>query len=88
MNWWEARLKEASYAGDYRVHVRYANALEADVDLSDLLDHQFYASLKGKERFAQVKGDAELPILVWPGDIDLAPEILFERTIQAAGKIL
>ena len=84
MHWWEAKLQEASYAGDYRVHVRYANALEADVDLSDLLDHVFYAPLKDKKVFAQVKVDEETPVLVWPNDIDLAPELLHERAMQAA----
>ena len=84
MSWWETKLKEVSYVGDYKVHVRYANALEADVDLSDLLIHPFYAPLKDKAVFAKVKVDDELPILVWPDDIDLAPELLYERAEQSA----
>ena len=86
MDWWKAKLQEASYVSDYRVHVRYTNALEADVDLSDLLTHPFYAPLKDKKIFAQVKVHDEMPILVWPDDIDLAPELLYERALQATGK--
>lgn len=83
MEWWNAKLTEAFYIADYRLHVRYADVLEADVDLSDLLGHPFYAPLKDKKLFAQVKVDSELPILVWPNDIDLAPEILYERATKA-----
>ena len=83
MEWWEVRLKEASYKDNYRVHVRYNNAMEAEVDLSDLLDHPFYAPLKDKSVFSKVKVHEEMPILVWPNDIDLAPEILYERAKQA-----
>ncbi len=86
MEWWEVNLKSARYAQEYRVHVRYERALEADVDLSDLLSHRFYAPLKDKKKFAKVRVDPETHVLVWPGNIDLAPEILFERAMQAAGK--
>ena len=86
MDWSNNKLQSVSYAGDYRLHVRYADSLEADVDLADLLEHPFYASLKDKARFAQVRIDPEVPILVWPGDIDLAPELLFERAKAQNGK--
>ncbi len=82
MNWWETKLTEASYLSDYRLHVRYANAMEADVDLGDLLDHPFFAPLKDKTLFAQVKVDDEVPVLVWPQGIDLSPELLYERVVN------
>lgn len=87
MEWWAVTLKEVSYVTEYRVHVRYSDALEADVDLSDLLDHPFYAPLKDKNIFAKVKVDAEVPVLVWPNDIDLAPELLYERAKQFNQKV-
>jgi Protein of unknown function (DUF2442) len=86
MEWWEVDLKSVRYASDYRVHVRYNRSLEADIDLSDLLKHRFYAPIRDKKIFAKVKVDAETGVLVWPGDIDMAPEITFERAVQAAGK--
>ena len=84
MDWWKAKLSDVRYIGDYRLHIRYAHELEADVDLGDLLDHPFYASLKDKEFFAKAKIHDEISVLVWPQDIDLAPEILYKRVIQAA----
>jgi hypothetical protein len=86
MDWWDSRLQDASYVGGYRVHVRYANKLEADIDFSDMLERPFFSPLKDKKLFAQVKVDEEVPILVWPGDIDMAPEITFERAVEAARK--
>jgi hypothetical protein len=91
MNWWEAKLQQVSYVNDYGIHVCYAaageaRAMEADVDLRDLLDHPFYAPLKDKNLFAQVKVDDEVPVLVWPQDIDLSPELLYDRVMQQAGK--
>jgi hypothetical protein len=88
MEWWQANLEEAYYASDYRVHVRYAESLEADIDFSDMLKHPFYEPLQDKKLFAQVRVDPETQVLVWPGEIDVAPEITFERAIQAAGKNL
>lgn len=86
MEWWKTKLKDVNYLGGYRLHVRYANALEADVDLSDLLEHPFYAPLRDKVMFAKAKVHEEIPVLVWPDDIDLAPEILFERTMRASAR--
>lgn len=85
MHWFDMRLKEVSYVGDYRVHVCYANALEADIDLSDMLEHPFYAPLKDPQLFAQVTVNPEVHVLEWPGEIDVAPEITFERACKAAG---
>ncbi len=84
MDWHDTRLKEASYAGDYRVHVRYTKAIETEIDFSDMLKHPFYAPLKDKSLFKQVRVDPETQVLVWPGDIDMAPEITFERAIKAS----
>ena len=83
MGWAETQLQDVLYVDGYRVRVRYRNALEAVVDLSDLLEHPFYASLKDPSLFSKVKVDEEVRVLVWPDDIDLAPEILFERALKA-----
>ncbi len=83
MDWWQTKLTDATYLSDYRLHVRYAHGLEADVDLQDLLDHPFYAPLRDKKLFAHVKVDEECRILIWPNDIDMAPEILYERAVKS-----
>lgn len=86
MEWWQANLEEARYESDYRVHVRYAENIQADIDFSDMLTHPFYAPLRNKALFKQVRVDPETQVLVWPGEIDVAPEITFERALQAVGR--
>lgn len=82
MEWWQVKLEQATYVAGYTLHVRYAGELEADVDLSDMLDHPFYAPLRDKKLFAQVRVDAEVPVLVWPNQIDLSPEFLYDRVLK------
>lgn len=86
MNWLDTRLTEASYAGDYRVHVRFGDTLEADIDFSDFLWGYYHAPLKDKALFAQVRVNPEVHVLEWPNGADMAPEITFERALAAAGK--
>jgi hypothetical protein len=86
MDWLDTRLTEASYAGDYRVHVRFGNALEADIDFSDFLHGHYHAPLKDKSLFSQVRVNQEAHVLEWPNGADMAPEITFERALQAARK--
>lgn len=85
MDWIDVDLKEAFYVGDYRVHVRYDNDLEADIDFSDMLNQPFFKSLKDQQLFSQVRVHDEVRVLQWPGNIDMAPEITFERALKAAG---
>lgn len=81
-----ARLMEASYAGDYRVNLKFADGVEGCVDLSDQLWGYYHEPLKDKELFAQVHIDPEVPVLVWPNGADMAPEIIYERAVEAARK--
>ena len=86
MDWIDVDLHEASYVDGYRVHVRYNNSLEADIDFSDMLSHPFFSPLKDRQLFSQVRVNPEVHVLQWPGDIDMAPEITFERAVEAARK--
>lgn len=88
MDWHDTRLTEASYAGDYRVHVRFGSTLEADIDFSDFLRGYYHEPLKDKALFAQVRVNPEVGVLEWPNGADMAPEITFERALKAAGKHL
>ena len=83
-----ARLIEASYAGDYRVHLKFEDGVEADVDFSDQLWGYMHAPLKDKALFSQVRVNPEVHVLEWPNGADMAPEITYERAVKAAsGKL-
>jgi len=79
-----ARLLEASYAGDYKVSLRFSDGISGCIDLSDQLWGEMFEPLKDKKLFAQLKVNPEIPVLVWPNGADLSPEFIYERTKQAA----
>lgn len=81
-----ARLMEASYAGDYRVNLKFSDGVQSCVDLSDQLWGYYHAPLKDKKLFSQLCIDPEVPTLVWPNGADMAPEIIYELALKAAGK--
>ena len=81
-----AKLIEASYAGDYRVSLRFADGVCGTVDLQSELWGEMFEPLKDKELFAQAHISPEIPVLVWPNGADFAPEFLYERTKQSANK--
>lgn len=70
-----AKLIEASYTGDYRVYLKFADGVQGEIDLSGELWGEMYEPLKDKTLFSQVKIDEEIPVLVWPNGADLAPGI-------------
>lgn len=81
-----ARLIKATYIGDYRVHLGFADGVEADVDFSDQLWGFMHEPLKDKALFAQVCVNPEVHVLQWPNGADMAPEISYEKALQALGK--
>ena len=79
-----SRLVEATYAGDYRVNLKFADGVEGCVDLSDQLWGYLHEGLKDKKLFAQLHVDEEVSVLVWPNGADIAPEILYERAVKSS----
>jgi hypothetical protein len=68
---------EARSIGGYRVHLRFDDGVEADLDFGELI--RFEGSLR---RFAtrraspNVRVDPELGSIWWPGGADLDPDVL------------
>lgn len=73
------RLIEARHVRGHVLHLRYADGLEGDIDLSDELDGEVFEPLKDVAIFRQFSFDPELKTLVWPCGADFAPEFLRER---------
>ena len=65
---------------DYRLHVRFIDGTEGEVDASRLLLSDtagVFAPLRDPARFAEVRVDDG--VVTWPGDLDIAPDAMYEE---------
>lgn len=58
----------------------YSDGAILDVDVGPLLDGPVFDEIKADPHaFAEVAVDAELGTVVWPGGVDLDPDVLYGR---------
>jgi hypothetical protein len=71
------RLVEARWTQGCSVWLRFKDGVAAEVDLSYLLDYGgVFAPLRDPEYFNKVTFDSEGNTIVWPNEVDIAPEAL------------
>lgn len=79
-------LIEVRPLGGHRVHLRFEDGVEADLDLGGLIRFEgVFAPLRDPARFAELRVHPELGTLCWPGGADLDPDVLYAR---ATGKAI
>lgn len=78
------RVVEARYVGDFTVHVRFADGIEGDVDLSEELHGEIFGPLKDLSYFRQFTVSDGLHTIIWPNGADFAPEFLYKKVRVAA----
>lgn len=66
---------------NYRIWVRFADGLEGEVDLSDLVGKGVFAAWDDPAEFRKVFIDPETHTVAWPGGIDLAPDALYQDLV-------
>lgn len=72
---------EATYRGEYLIHLRFSDGSQGTVDFSPWLDGPVFEPLKDREYFAQFFLDGGT--VAWPNGADIAPETLHEH-VQVA----
>jgi hypothetical protein len=77
------RLQSATYAGGYRIRLRFADGRAGEVDLEGELWGEVFEPLKDRALFARFRVDTELNTISWETGADLAPEFLYERAAQS-----
>lgn len=80
------RVERAEVRPGYRLHVRFRDGLEGEVDMSAMVRSPsagVFASLADPARFAEAY--VEHGVVTWPGEIDLAPDAMHEA-IKADGR--
>ena len=71
-------IVEARAVGGHRLHVRFEDGVEGEVDVARLVSFDgVFEPLRDEAEFAQVRVDAELGTVVWPGGADLDPDVLY-----------
>lgn len=79
------RIKHVKLLGGYRLYLRFTDGREGELDMTDDVRRftGVLAPLKDKQFFAQVSVDPEWGNLVWPGEIDLDPDVMYSRVTGA-----
>ena len=79
------RVTHVHYLKDYQLELTFTTGEIGMIDFSN--DVQRFsgvlAVLRDKSIFAQAKVDFESGTLVWPGDLDLDPDVLYARATGA-----
>ena len=74
-------VKDAIPCGGYKIAVRFRKGSCGVFDMEKYLSDPFWAGLRDKQMFAKVKVDCGT--LTWPGDIDIAPEEVWQGAVRA-----
>ena len=77
-----ADIVEARATARYRLYLRFADGVEGEVDVAELMPLEgVFGSLKAPGFFEQVRVDEIWGTVCWPGDLDLAPDPLYDRIV-------
>jgi hypothetical protein len=63
---------------EYVLHLEFENGEKRIFDMSPYMDKKPFVQLKGSPLFAMASVD--YGTVVWPGNIDIAPETLYDRS--------
>jgi hypothetical protein len=78
------RAIEVKHLGDYRLEIIFEDGVRAELDFSPMVGRGgIFASLKDLDCFRQVNIDTEAETLVWPGGIDICPDVLYHLATNA-----
>lgn len=68
----------AEHRGGYRVHLRFEDGPEGELDLGTMIRFDgVFAALRDETEFSRVAVNAEVGTIVWPNGVDLDPDVLY-----------
>ena len=62
---------------EHTVRIVFVDGEVRDVDITPLLDTPAFSPLRDLALFEQVKVDEQTGTIVWPGDVDLDPDVIY-----------
>ncbi|MBI4796622.1 MAG: DUF2442 domain-containing protein [Deltaproteobacteria bacterium] len=73
----------ATYAGDYKLYVTFADGKAGVVDFSGYIQKGgVFARLKDVEYFKKFEVNQELGVITWNNEVDIAPETLYSKALE------
>lgn len=71
-------IVEARLLGDFRVHLRFEDGVEGEVDLGRLVRFEgVFGPLRDQKEFAHLAVNSETGTICWPNGADLDPDVLY-----------
>jgi hypothetical protein len=70
-------VAEATYAGQYRLWIRFEDNEPRLVDLADHLDGPVFEPLKDPSYFESFQVNPDIDTVVWPNGADFSPDFLY-----------
>jgi hypothetical protein len=73
-------IVEARIIDGYRIHLRFEDGVEGDVDISGLIRFEgVFAPLRDPKEFARIAVNLETGTICWPNGADLDPDVLYAQ---------
>jgi hypothetical protein len=73
-------IVEAQSLGGYRVHLRFEDGVDGDIDLARRIRFEgVFAALRTPEEFAHLTVNTEIGTICWPNGADLDPDVLYAQ---------
>lgn len=63
---------------DYKLYLEFENGEKRVFDMTPFMEKKPFVQLKGSSLFT--KASVECGTVIWPGNIDIAPETLYDRS--------
>lgn len=73
------RMTAVEVVGHGRVRLMFSDGLSGEIDLLPRLSGPVFDSVRTEEGFARAFLDTEARTIAWPGEVDLDPDVLYER---------
>jgi len=72
-------IVEAKYSNEYKLWLKFNNGKSGEVDLKDHIWGPAFEPLKDVDFFSKVEVSSVLGTVVWPNEVDFAPEFLLSN---------
>lgn len=73
-------IVEAKPVGGHRLYLRFNDGVQGEIEVAQIVPFEgVFAAFTDQRFFQQVYVDTDWGTVCWPGNLDLAPEPLWER---------